>query len=259
MALPTTIPQQSLPIATKAVDGNLYVEFDWYLFFYTLAQQVLGFGNKGTPASPFDILDNNDLNIEATDIPEAYRKIANLQLLEAQDVDISADIPALRRMLDNLGALDSSERDAPTIAPSLRDMANALLLALTPADQDAPPGSWQPYTPTVTAGTGTFTTVSAAGRWQRIGKRVDVAIEIDVTTVGTAASYIVVSLPAPSRGGLPLGYQYMGGRENAVTGKSINVIVGFSGAALALVTFYDGTFPGASGNKITITGSYEAA
>ena len=47
------------------------------------------------------------------------------------------------------------------------------------------------------------------------------------------------------------------GRETAATGKSLSSAL-YTTTQL-IVQFYDGTFPGAAGNSLTISGSYEAA
>jgi hypothetical protein len=52
------------------------------------------------------------------------------------------------------------------------------------------------WTPTVTASSGTFTTVSASGSYHKVGDSVYLyEIEVVITTAGTAAGSIVVTLP----------------------------------------------------------------
>lgn len=51
------------------------------------------------------------------------------------------------------------------------------------------------YTPTVTAGSGTFTTVSATGQYIQVGKQVTVFFTVVITTAGTASLALSVSLP----------------------------------------------------------------
>jgi hypothetical protein len=51
------------------------------------------------------------------------------------------------------------------------------------------------YTPTVTATSGTFTTVSATGRYVKIGNQVTVNVTITITSVGSASGRIKYTLP----------------------------------------------------------------
>jgi len=55
------------------------------------------------------------------------------------------------------------------------------------------------YTPTVTSGSGTPTTVSATGRWKQLpNKLAYVTMTITITTVGTAAGVVLATLPTAS-------------------------------------------------------------
>lgn len=55
---------------------------------------------------------------------------------------------------------------------------------------------WTSYTPaSILAASGAFTTVSAVGRYKIVGKTMFLEVAVTVTAVGTAASYIKVSLP----------------------------------------------------------------
>lgn len=55
--------------------------------------------------------------------------------------------------------------------------------------------AWTSYTPTITAASGTPTTVSATGRYLKIGRLVLFSTQVTVTTVGTAAGNMQVALP----------------------------------------------------------------
>lgn len=112
--------------------------------------------------------------------------------------------------------------------------------------------AWTTYTPTITAGSGTFTTVSAAGAYKDLGKTRFINVRITITTNGTAASYIVVPMPS----GTAVRECVVHGRESQTTGKGL---VGVMSAATAnmLVTFYDSTYPGGSGYILTISAVIE--
>lgn len=119
-------------------------------------------------------------------------------------------------------------------------------------------GAWTAYTPTVTASTGTFTTVSATGRYCRIGKIVIVSVAVTITTNGTAAGSIVFTLPSglTSANGSP---NYIGsGREGSLTGAMQQVVCG-PNATTAYIQKYDGGYSGANGAGFSATLVYETS
>lgn len=123
-------------------------------------------------------------------------------------------------------------------------------LTSPPAQQ----GAFTPYTPTVSAESGTFGTASATGRYQRTGKRVDFWIQVTVTAVGTATGAVLASLPVtPSA---EANYQ-AAGRDGGVGGKVLQGSV-LSTGNLRILTF-DASFPTAqNGSLLILSGFYEA-
>lgn len=111
--------------------------------------------------------------------------------------------------------------------------------------------AWTTYTPSISSQSGTFTTVSATGRSKTIGKTVFVQIAVTVTTIGTAAGYISATLPTAAATNI---YALAG--VETTTGKGCRSII-TSGSSATLITFYDNTFPGASGNVVAVSGVYE--
>jgi len=112
-------------------------------------------------------------------------------------------------------------------------------------------GAWSTYTPTVVATSGTFTTVSAAGRFRITGKSAFLTVQISITAVGTAAGTIVASLPLAAAS-----VAILAGRENAVVGKMLQGEV--SGTGLYIIN-YDNTFAGGNGYVLYVSGVYEIA
>lgn len=113
--------------------------------------------------------------------------------------------------------------------------------------------TWTAWTPTVTAGAGTLTTVSGAGRYKVNGKTVSFSLTITLTTNGTGSSDILFTLPVNNVGSA----FSVCGREMALTGKSI---AGFPISATQVgFTYYDGTYPGANATVFYVSGVYEAA
>jgi hypothetical protein len=130
------------------------------------------------------------------------------------------------------------------------------------ADLDAVASSglaaaWTTYTPTVAAGVGAFTSVSASGRYKQIGKIVFVRILVTITTNGTASSFWTVTGPVAAVNALD--YTPLFARELAspvgVAGQGVIQ----PGATTIYVQKYDGTYLGGNGFRIAINGTYEAA
>lgn len=114
--------------------------------------------------------------------------------------------------------------------------------------------AWSTYTPTVTANTGTFTTVSATGRFKTVGKTVHVAISITDTTNGTASVFVIATLPVAP---LSINSFVLSG-FNGGTGLSIvGNVVTTSGGTVNIFK-YDGTFPIATGQTMWLSGIYES-
>ena len=117
------------------------------------------------------------------------------------------------------------------------------------ADNDA----YTLYTPTVTAQAGTFTTVAGAIRYKKRGRFVFINVTVTITTNGTAATSVLVTLPvAPTTAS----NQILSGR-NYTAGTVIAGLI--SGTSSAQILRYDATYPGANATVLVLTGVYEAA
>lgn len=96
------------------------------------------------------------------------------------------------------------------------------------------------FTPTVTASSGTITTVgSVSGQYTRIGRQVVVQFQVTITTNGTGAGYVIVS-------GLPYALNFFSGgtgRDNA-TGKQLLIFGDNFTATSVYISYYDGNYPG---------------
>lgn len=115
--------------------------------------------------------------------------------------------------------------------------------------------AWTNTTPTVTASTPGFTSVSCSMYHKQIGKTVFWYATVIITTIGTAAGRMIVPLPvgdARARSGVVAGW-------NETGNFTVGGIVEFDAGGKASVVKYDGTFPGTSGQTITIGGVYEAS
>jgi hypothetical protein len=114
-------------------------------------------------------------------------------------------------------------------------------------------GKWVSWTPTITAGSGSITTLgTVACSYFKRGKIVQVRGRIEITTNGTAAGVLFVTPPVI---GIFPGAGAVSGREK-VGGYLFGGQV--EGTSITLVKS-DGTYPGASGAVLIFSGVYEAA
>lgn len=115
---------------------------------------------------------------------------------------------------------------------------------------------WVNYTPTITSSSGTITTVSGDGFFAERGKIISIRMQVVITTNGTGAGSVLIPLPAglPNIGTLGV---VMVGVERAVTGRAVTGFVDGSSDTDLNVLFEDGSYPGADGAVINISGDYE--
>jgi hypothetical protein len=118
-------------------------------------------------------------------------------------------------------------------------------------------GAWTSYTPTVTAGTGTITTVGTlVCAYKLLGnKTVQFRIQVDITTNGTGATTVKVTLPFS---GLTTVDQVVFGMEVNLTGKGLRgYIAGGTPSTVNLQYANDNSYPGANGARLIASGIYE--
>jgi hypothetical protein len=118
--------------------------------------------------------------------------------------------------------------------------------------RDLADGTWTAYTPTVFAGSGTFTSASATGRYSIIGKTVFFEVAISITTNGTAATFVGINTPPNT---VAVTSNIIGcGRDILGAGKMLQMFI--NGTTAGIVN-YDNTYPGSSGAQISVSGTFE--
>lgn len=117
-------------------------------------------------------------------------------------------------------------------------------------DNDA----WISFTPTVTATSGTITTLGTlTGKYKRVGRTVFVDVDVVITTNGTGAGQIVVgNMPVASSRTVAAFF----GRESALSNKTIHGSMAASGSTITVFD-YAGAYPAASGARLLLSGRYE--
>lgn len=108
------------------------------------------------------------------------------------------------------------------------------------------------YTPTITAATGTFTTVAATGVYWVIQNQCFYEVIVTITTVGTAAGACIFTLPFVNVARDVMGY----GRETVLNGKQLTVTIPAS-STTGEIRNYDNSTPNASTARLVVAGNYQ--
>ena len=108
-------------------------------------------------------------------------------------------------------------------------------------------------TPTVTSGSGTLTTATAAVEGQSVGGRFEFTATVTITTNGTGATNIQLTLPFSAAENTAVG----GTRLGVATPDGLAARVNTAG--VLIIALYDGTYPGADGYTLIVSGSYRKA
>jgi hypothetical protein len=107
------------------------------------------------------------------------------------------------------------------------------------------------YTASLSAGSGTYTTISQLLKYTKIGRMVNVTGYIFITDNGTAATNLQFTLPFNCADAKNVSF---GGRENQTSGLM------FGGATISVstvaITKYDGTYLGGANYNFPISFSY---
>ncbi|MEE7463432.1 hypothetical protein MFUR16E_20415 [Methylobacterium fujisawaense] len=116
-----------------------------------------------------------------------------------------------------------------------------------------PQGPWTAFTPMISSQSGAITayTINSA-RYQQSGKTVIATVDFTVTTNGTGAGVIQMTLPVQAQSSASTLF----GRS----GANLKMLCGQVAAAgtYAFVSFFDGSYPAADGARLSITIIYEA-
>ncbi len=110
---------------------------------------------------------------------------------------------------------------------------------------------WITYTPTVASSVGTITTLgTVVAKYQKVNKTVTISLDIPITTNGTGAGVISVTIPFTAASAAAFA-----GREDAVTGAALSASIP-AGSATIQITTYTGAYPAADGYRLTVAGTF---
>ena len=114
-------------------------------------------------------------------------------------------------------------------------------------------GSWTNYSPTVTPVSGSFTTVTATGRYWKTGLIVYLTVTITATNIGSGSGCLV-SLPFAAATNSPFAFS---GRETAINGKAwTGTINSYESWVLCLQDYSNNSL--ANSEVVTVSGFYES-
>lgn len=119
-------------------------------------------------------------------------------------------------------------------------------------DNSGPMAPFTDYTATLGCSTGTLTSATVnSARWAQVDKKITVQIKATITTNGTCAGYLSISLPAASKADASAA---------ALEWSGVAAVVGAIPSTLSTLRLYTpgGTYPGGNGKIFTVTASYEA-
>ncbi len=135
------------------------------------------------------------------------------------------------------------------------DVSGVLPVANGGVDQTA----WTSFSPTITAQSGTITTVGTvtAAYIKLSAKTTEVRYDIAITTNGSGAVGIVATLPV--NGKATTNQSNFAGHEDNVTGKMLQGRIASGDVTSVIIKLYDATYPAGDGYRLIIGGTYESA
>ena len=119
--------------------------------------------------------------------------------------------------------------------------------------------AWTSFSPTITSYTGTLTTATAAGKYKRVGKICVARYQWLVTTNGTGATRIVLTLPFTAATMTGNDGQVGAAREDQVSGKMCMAFQDSGSATTLFVRTYDNLYPAGNGYGGQVQFIYEVA
>lgn len=150
---------------------------------------------------------------------------------------------------DNIFLATAGTNDIKINLPSgtVNCLNNSLTKAvsITASSSNLYKNEFESFTPIITAQSGSITTSNGSIIYQRSGKFVYIYASITITTNGTGAGSVTVSLPFAMQGVLC-------GREISITGLELQAIS--TGSASMSIFRYDNGYPGANGTTFVLSG-----
>lgn len=111
---------------------------------------------------------------------------------------------------------------------------------------------WIAYAPNVFSGSGAFGALGTpTGSYQRVGKTVRFTVAITITSNGSAGGFISASLPLPAKT-----FSAFSGGQQTAPARALRCISD-AGSSVVTMVAADGSYPGADGALLIVSGEYE--
>lgn len=166
--------------------------------------------------------------------------------------DGSANVTAAFTLKSSIALAGVPTAATPAVGTNTTQLATAAMVQAEIANKRA----WTAYTPTITPTTGTFTTISATGKYMVAFGICYVQIFITVTTLGTGTKPIA-TLPLPALAGSN-GVSLLA-FETSVNGKTGVAAINTGLTTVGTRDYVNGDLATANGCFIAISGSYPIA
>jgi hypothetical protein len=185
-----------------------------------------------------------------------------LQMLATSSLTAGKALLALAKVDVGLGNADNTSdvnKPVSTLQAAALALKQDLHADLTAVAGSGLAGAWTVMSPapTVTASGGTFTSANATCRYLKIGKTCWFRARVNIVTNGTAAIAIRCTMPFAAATTTAGDYQPFAA-DDITTGYALRAILN-NGSSNALITKYDGTYPGVDGYQLVFAGAYETA
>jgi hypothetical protein len=219
--------------------------------FFSTNDYISGTGAGVTIYGDTDALKFTNPNLQVSGSVPVFRllaggKVANLEIDQPwySGAQPLVDVSAATTPATDIGTISVRGDQVGSNATPLKAPSAGLISS----------DKWQSFTPGAPVpGSGAFTTATATGRYRRLGKTIQIQVEVNVTANNTAAGSITVNLPiAAAQPAI------IHGRERNAFGYACTGTI-TSGGTTVLIKKYDDSYPGGSGAIITLSGSYEVA
>lgn len=247
-------------INESAQDADFRVETvaDPNGLFVDASTSRIGMGT-GTPTSDLHMYDANNV-IHTVEVASGGTGVSSIRLKHATRhygmyvgttnnlIFYDYGAPAERMRITSAGDLSLTSGNLVVTNGKGVDFSATSGTGTSELFNDYEEGTW---TPTVTAASGAFTTVSASGFYTKIGRIVSFSMSIVITDAGTAAGNMTATLPFAATSINAIAY----GREIAATGSGCQGTI-ISGSSNCIIQRYDTVSIIGTGRTVVMTGTY---
>lgn len=232
-------------VAALAVDGTLGLVYGLTITGGDFLSNPIGIDVTGSGCSKViingaKVSANTDTGIHLTNSANVIIKdcIVGDASLTGNVTGVSLDVTVAGKMYNNVFTSNVTNLVGSSVSMSVFDNVGI--------------DNWSAFTPIVSSQGGTITTASGTLRYRRSFNTVYVTAEITISNNGSGANSVLVTLPFTVRT-----HATGTGRAQLVSGKALQVFAAAGGTNMAIRNSSDGSYPGASGELLVVSLTYE--